>query len=46
MVPDRSEKILIKNVVVCIGLRYRVVMDVGVWLLYFKMLMTRTKYSF
>jgi hypothetical protein len=27
-------------------LRYRVVMDAGVWLLYFKMLMTRTKYSF
>jgi hypothetical protein len=38
--------ILIKNVVVCIELRYRVVVDAGVWLLYFKILMTRIEYSF
>jgi hypothetical protein len=37
---------LIKNVVVCIGLRYRVVLNAGVWLLYFKMLMTRIEYFF
>jgi hypothetical protein len=35
-----------KNVVVYIDLRYRVVVDTGVWLLYFKMLMTKTQYSF
>jgi hypothetical protein len=32
--------------IVYIGLRYRVVVDAGVWLLYFKMLMTRIEYSF
>jgi hypothetical protein len=32
--------------VVCIELEYRVVVDAGVWLLYFKMFMTRTEYSF
>jgi hypothetical protein len=37
---------MIEYVVVCIELRYRVVVDAGVWLLYFKMLMTRIEYSF
>jgi hypothetical protein len=41
-----SEYFLLKNMVVCIGLRYRVVVDAEVWLLYFKILMTRIEYSF
>ena len=32
--------------IVYIGLRYRVVVDAEVWLLYFKMLMTMIEYSF
>jgi hypothetical protein len=33
-----------KNVIVYIELRYRVVINMRVWLLYFKMLMVRIEY--
>jgi hypothetical protein len=33
-----------KDIVVYIGLRYRIVVDMGVWVLYFKMLMSRIEY--